>query len=185
MKLLIAAITFVATLGMLFLIETGKSPKKDYAQIVEALKDGNVSAAVSVAPSPIKTQFRATAPMPTITPVFTPTPIPSPTPVRTSMPSPTPLPTGLSLPLTPSTTLASTPTPLLTPKSTPEQSEKININTAGLGELDNITGVGLVIGQRIIDYRNANGPFQKIEDIKNVKGIGDKTFEKMKDEITI
>jgi len=51
--------------------------------------------------------------------------------------------------------------------------------------LEKITGVGPVIAQRIIDYRQANGPFQIIEDIKKVNGIGDKTFEKMKAEITI
>jgi len=71
------------------------------------------------------------------------------------------------------------------PESTPEQLGKININTAGYEELQKITGVGPVIAQRIVDYRETNGPFQKIEDIKGVKGIGDKTFEKMRDQITI
>jgi len=42
-----------------------------------------------------------------------------------------------------------------------------------------------VIAQRIIDYRDTNGPFEKIEDIKNVSGIGDVTFEKMRNEITV
>ncbi len=61
----------------------------------------------------------------------------------------------------------------------------ININSASLEELDRITGVGSIIAQRIIDYRNQYGPFQAIEDIKNVSGIGDVTFEKMKGEITV
>ncbi|MCR4328170.1 MAG: helix-hairpin-helix domain-containing protein [Patescibacteria group bacterium] len=76
----------------------------------------------------------------------------------------------------------------LTPSSEPEVSEvsgKVNINTANLDALDTITGVGTTIAQRIIDYRNENGDFQTIEEIKNVKGIGDATFEKMKNEITI
>ena len=194
MKLLIAAVTFAATLGMLFLIEAGESPKEDYAQIIEALKDGGVSATPSVAPSPAKT--RALAPIPTSTPIYapgstsapvqTPTKTPTPTPTPTKTPAKTLSPTPLPVSSSPTPTPSETPTPVPTPSSTPEQqSEKININTASLEELDNITGVGLVIGQRIIDYRNANGPFQKIEDIKNVKGIGDITFEKMKDEITI
>jgi competence ComEA-like helix-hairpin-helix protein len=74
------------------------------------------------------------------------------------------------------------PTP---PPPAASASGKININTAGLEELDKITGVGPTIAQRIIDYRNANGPFQKLEDLKKVNGIGDKNFEKMKDEITL
>ncbi|WEG19235.1 S-layer homology domain-containing protein (plasmid) [Alkalihalophilus pseudofirmus] len=61
----------------------------------------------------------------------------------------------------------------------------ININTAGFEELQYITGVGDVIAQRIIDYRQANGPFQAIAEIKNVSGIGDATFERMKDQITV
>ncbi|MEX2054210.1 MAG: ComEA family DNA-binding protein, partial [Candidatus Colwellbacteria bacterium] len=63
--------------------------------------------------------------------------------------------------------------------------ELININTASLDDLQNITGVGPVIAQRIIDYREANGFFASIEEIKEVDGIGDVTFEEMKDEITI
>jgi len=66
-----------------------------------------------------------------------------------------------------------------------DDSGKININTAGLEELQEITGVGPAIAQRIIDYRNANGLFQIIEDIINVSGIGSATFEKMKDQITV
>jgi competence ComEA-like helix-hairpin-helix protein len=77
------------------------------------------------------------------------------------------------------------PIPSPAPVETTPASAKININTAGLEELQEITGVGPVISQRIIDYRTQNGPFQKTQDIKNVKGIGDATFEKMKGEITI
>jgi len=51
--------------------------------------------------------------------------------------------------------------------------------------LQAIIGVGPVIAQRIIDYRETNGPFRVIEDIKEVKGIGNKTFDKMRDQITI
>ena len=69
--------------------------------------------------------------------------------------------------------------------SPPVPREKININTAGLAELDEITGVGPVIAQRIIDYRDLNGQFAQISDINNVSGIGDVTFEKMKEQITV
>ena len=64
------------------------------------------------------------------------------------------------------------------------QDGKININTAGLELLQNITGVGPVTAEKIIEYRNANGPFAEIDDIKNISGIGEKTFQKMKDNIT-
>lgn len=60
---------------------------------------------------------------------------------------------------------------------------RININTAGSEELQMLDGVGPATAQKIIDYREANGSFKKIEDIKNVSGIGDKTFEKFKDDI--
>ncbi|MFY9484308.1 MAG: helix-hairpin-helix domain-containing protein [Patescibacteria group bacterium] len=64
-------------------------------------------------------------------------------------------------------------------------SGKININTASAAELDSLKGIGPVLAERIIEYRSANGPFKKIEEIINVKGIGDKTFEKFRDQITI
>lgn len=61
---------------------------------------------------------------------------------------------------------------------------KININSASNEELKRITGVGDAIAGRIIEYRNKSR-FSSIEDIKNVKGIGDAKFEKMKGEITV
>ena len=61
---------------------------------------------------------------------------------------------------------------------------KININTASKSQLTTLKGIGETYAQRIIDYRN-NKRFSSIEDIKNVKGIGDKTFEQIKDDITI
>ena len=65
------------------------------------------------------------------------------------------------------------------------QAISININTASLDELDQITGVGPAIAGKIIDYRNTIGLFKTIEEIKNVSGIGDATFLKMKDQITV
>lgn len=62
---------------------------------------------------------------------------------------------------------------------------KININTADSIALQQLNGVGPATAQKIIDYRTSNGSFKSIEDIKNVSGIGDKTFEKLKDYITI
>ena len=69
--------------------------------------------------------------------------------------------------------------------SAEEFSGKVNINSADSSQLETLTGVGPSTAQKIIDYRNQNGRFSKIEDLKNVSGIGDKTFEKLKDDITI
>ncbi|RNC29919.1 MAG: ComE operon protein 1 [Candidatus Dichloromethanomonas elyunquensis] len=62
---------------------------------------------------------------------------------------------------------------------------KININKAGVGELDSIPGIGPAIAQRIIDYRTQNGLFSSPEEIQKVSGIGPKTYEKMAPYVTI
>ena len=64
-------------------------------------------------------------------------------------------------------------------------SKIIMINTATLEELDKLNGVGPAIAQRIIDYRSKVGGFKNIEELKLVSGIGDKMFEKIKDEISL
>lgn len=65
------------------------------------------------------------------------------------------------------------------------QSDKININTASIDELMTLSGVGESKAQSIISYREENGLFKTIEDIKNVSGIGDALYESIKDSITI
>lgn len=62
---------------------------------------------------------------------------------------------------------------------------KVNINTADAAALTTLDGVGDATAAKIIAYREANGPFKRIEDIKEVSGIGDKKFEGMKDSITV
>ncbi len=64
-------------------------------------------------------------------------------------------------------------------------SKKININTASKDALISLPGIGDVKAQAIIDYRNKNGKFKTIEEIVNVSGIGEKTFESLKDLITV
>jgi competence protein ComEA len=61
---------------------------------------------------------------------------------------------------------------------------KININSADATELDKIPGIGPARAADIINYRETHGGFKSIEEMKNIKGIGDKTFESMKDLIT-
>lgn len=61
----------------------------------------------------------------------------------------------------------------------------IDINTADAGTLDRLPGVGPVISQAIIDYRNANGPFRSVEDLMKVKGIGPKKMEQIRPMVTV
>ena len=61
----------------------------------------------------------------------------------------------------------------------------ININTANETELDSLPGIGPSIAAKIINYREENGDFASIEDIKNVNGIGDSKFEELKDLICV
>lgn len=62
---------------------------------------------------------------------------------------------------------------------------KINLNTASKEELTKLSGIGEAKAQDIIDYRNTNGSFKTIEEIKNISGIGDALFAKIKDNICV
>ena len=66
-----------------------------------------------------------------------------------------------------------------------ETKGKINLNTATLQELDSLPKIGPVLAQRIIDWRDANGGFEIIDDVKKVKGIGDSVFNEINDQITV
>ena len=76
------------------------------------------------------------------------------------------------------------PDTVLVIPSVQETKDLVSINNASLEELDTLPGVGPSIAQRIIEYRKEQ-PFTSLDDLKNVKGIGDKTFEKMKEQISL
>ena len=61
----------------------------------------------------------------------------------------------------------------------------VNINTATPAELDSVKGIGPAKAQAIVDYRSKNGPFKSVEDLKNVKGFGEKSITKLKGELTV
>jgi len=63
--------------------------------------------------------------------------------------------------------------------------QKIDLNTAEAWLLQALPGIGEILAQRIIDYRNENGPFQQIEALREVEGIGPAKFEELRDKITV
>lgn len=66
-------------------------------------------------------------------------------------------------------------------KQSEEDNGIININTAGISELDRLPGIGPALAKAIIEYRDTNGRFQSVADIQRVKGIGKKKYAKIKD----
>lgn len=71
------------------------------------------------------------------------------------------------------------------PISKSEDNKKVNINTASQEELDTLQGIGPSTATKIIEYREKNGKFKTIEEIKNVTGIGDSKFEAIKENISV
>ena len=61
----------------------------------------------------------------------------------------------------------------------------VNINTASVAELDALPGVGSKTAALIIEYRQKNGPFKKIEELMNVRGVGEKNFLKLRAQISV
>lgn len=81
------------------------------------------------------------------------------------------------------TTQATAPRPVEKPVE--GDSALVNINTASLPELAALPGIGEVIGQRIVDYRQEKGPFQEITQLSQVEGIGEKRMEELLPLITV
>lgn len=67
----------------------------------------------------------------------------------------------------------------------PEKSKSVNINTASLEELTQLPRVGEKVAERIIEYRQKNGSYKTVDDLKGVQGIGDKILEQLRPMITV
>ena len=64
-------------------------------------------------------------------------------------------------------------------------SAPVNLNTASASQLESLPGIGARTAERIVEYRQKNGNFKKIEELMNVRGIGEKSFLRIKDRITV
>jgi competence protein ComEA len=85
----------------------------------------------------------------------------------------------------PSYTLAAQTKPAPAPVAAKAAAGAININTATAAELDALPGIGAKTAARIVEYRQKNGPFKKVEELMNVRGVGEKNFLKLKAQITV
>ncbi len=66
-----------------------------------------------------------------------------------------------------------------------EKAPRVNLNTATVEDLTSLPGIGPSYAKRIVDYREKNGPFKRVEDLLNVQGIGEKTLEKIRDRVSL
>jgi comEA protein len=71
------------------------------------------------------------------------------------------------------------------PGMSSDQSSSVDINSASVDELKKLPGVNDRLAKNIVDYRNSNGPFKSINELKNVKGMSDSKFNKIKDKVVL
>ena len=92
---------------------------------------------------------------------------------------------GLASFATAQTTAAAKPQKAKPAKTVATLAAPVNLNTATVAQLDALPGIGKSTAQRIVEYRQKNGGFKKIEELMNVKGVGEKSFLKLKPVITV
>jgi len=73
----------------------------------------------------------------------------------------------------------------LAQKGKAQSTEKVNLNTATAEQLQTLPGIGPAMAKRVLEYRAKVGKFTKIEELLNVKGIGEKRFQKIKDRLLV
>ena len=81
--------------------------------------------------------------------------------------------------------LALAPAAAMAQKSKSTLTEKVNLNTATAEQLQTLPGIGPALAKTIIDHRAKSGKFAKIEELLNVKGVGEKKFQKIKDRLVV
>jgi len=145
---------------------------------------GRSSGTVSISPAvavdnraslPIVPQIRAPADTPA-------SPPPPPQALQPVMPAPSPESTAPPTTVDPQVPQASEPPPL---PAVRDAFGRININLASRAELMDLPGIGPSLSERIVEHRARYGFFNRIEDIRNVSGIGETRFEAIRDRITI
>jgi competence protein ComEA len=67
----------------------------------------------------------------------------------------------------------------------PPSTAIVNLNTASATEFESLPGIGAKTAARIVEYRQKNGPFKKIEELMNVRGVGEKNFLKLKPQLSV
>ena len=72
-----------------------------------------------------------------------------------------------------------------TPPSTAADTSQLDINKAGVEQLIDLPGIGEAIAERIVDFRKKNGPFRRVEDLLKIKGIGEKSLEKLRPHVRV
>jgi competence protein ComEA len=91
----------------------------------------------------------------------------------------------LVLGLVGATGVAAQEAPRSSAKASAPAGAPINLNTATVAQLETLPGIGKSTAERILEYRQKNGGFKKVEDLMNVRGVGEKSFLKLKALITV